>query len=174
MCERDRKPSSVVDDHLSRPGVAARAQAIAKARRAAAYAFIASCIRWGLQHGQVAKPWVSSYLAFPSLPGSPGRYLSVALSLESPPPAVSRHPALRCSDFPHTLWGHAIVWSPRTWDMIPRGGRFVKPACDSNKGGGHDSCRKAWETLNHSAARWRLNLSRLLLAEIPLAIALPH
>ena len=73
MCERDRKPSSVVDDHLSRPGVAARAQAIAKARRAAAYAFIASCIRWGLQHGQVARPWVSSYLAFPSLPGeAPG------------------------------------------------------------------------------------------------------
>ena len=28
-CERDRKPSSVVDDHLSRPGVTAQAQAIA-------------------------------------------------------------------------------------------------------------------------------------------------
>ena len=29
---------------------------------------IASCTRWGLHHGQVAKPWVSSYLAFPALP----------------------------------------------------------------------------------------------------------
>ena len=29
-------------------------------------------------------------------------YLSVALSLESPPPGVTRHPALRCSDFPRT------------------------------------------------------------------------
>ena len=28
------------------------------------------------------------------------RFISVALSLESPPPAVSRHPALRCPDFP--------------------------------------------------------------------------
>ena len=29
------------------------------------------------------------------------RYISVALSLESPPPAVSRHPALWSPDFPH-------------------------------------------------------------------------
>ena len=28
------------------------------------------------------------------------RFISVALSLESPPPAVSRHSALRCPDFP--------------------------------------------------------------------------
>ncbi len=37
--------------------------------------------------------------------GLPRRYLSVALALESPPPAVSRHPALRCPDFPHALAG---------------------------------------------------------------------
>ena len=30
------------------------------------------------------------------------RYISVALSLESPPPDVIRHPALWSSDFPHT------------------------------------------------------------------------
>ena len=29
------------------------------------------------------------------------RYISVALSLESPPPDVIRHPALRSPDFPH-------------------------------------------------------------------------
>jgi len=43
---------------------------------------------------------VSSYLAFPPLPFS-RRYISVALSLGLPPAAVSRYPALRCSDFPH-------------------------------------------------------------------------
>ena len=74
VCERDRKPSSVEDDHLSRPGVAARVQAMTGTRRATAYVPYASCTRWGLQHGQVAKPWVSSYLAFPSLPGNPGGF----------------------------------------------------------------------------------------------------
>ncbi len=59
-----------------------------------------SCTGWGLQNGQVAMPLVSSYLAFPSLPEN-GRYISVALSLKSPSPGVTRHPALRCSDFPH-------------------------------------------------------------------------
>ena len=31
------------------------------------------------------------------------RFISVALSLRSPSAAVSRHPALRCSDFPHGI-----------------------------------------------------------------------
>ena len=43
---------------------------------------------------------VSSYLPFPSLQISL-RSVSVALSLESPPPDVIRRSALRCSDFPH-------------------------------------------------------------------------
>ena len=59
-----------------------------------------SCTGWGLQGGQVAKPPVSSYLAFPSLPRHARRFISVALSLESPPPDVIRHLALWCSDFP--------------------------------------------------------------------------
>ena len=46
---------------------------------------------------------VSSYLAFPPLPAKSRRYLSVALSLESPPQAVSLHPVLWSPDFPHTL-----------------------------------------------------------------------
>ena len=37
---------------------------------------------------------VSSYLAFPPLPGKTWRYISVALAWESPPPDVIRHPAL--------------------------------------------------------------------------------
>ena len=49
----------------------------------------------------VTVPAVSSYLTFPPLPGQAGRFISVALSLESPPPDVIRHPALRSPDFPH-------------------------------------------------------------------------
>jgi len=42
----------------------------------------------------VTRETVVSYTAFPPLPGKTWRYLSVALSLESPPPDVIRHPAL--------------------------------------------------------------------------------
>ena len=41
--------------------------------------------------GNVSTPSVSSYLAFPPLPGKSRRYFSVALSLGSPPAAVSRY-----------------------------------------------------------------------------------
>ena len=55
-----------------------------------------SCTGWGLQGTHVAMRPVSSYLTFPSLPYthavSVGRYISVALSWESPPPGVTRHP----------------------------------------------------------------------------------
>ena len=40
----------------------------------------------------VTRETVVSYTAFPPLPGKTWRYLSVALSLESPPPDVIRHP----------------------------------------------------------------------------------
>ena len=43
---------------------------------------------------------VVSYTAIPPLPQK-WRYISVALSLEFPPPAVNRHPALWSPDFPH-------------------------------------------------------------------------
>ena len=46
---------------------------------------------------------VVSYTAFPPLPGKAWRFISVALSLESPPPDVIWHPALRSPDFPHLL-----------------------------------------------------------------------
>ncbi len=47
--------------------------------------------------------WVRSYRTISPLPvllRAIGRVISVALSLGSPPPAVSRHPALRSPDFP--------------------------------------------------------------------------
>jgi len=68
-----------------------------------------SCTEWGLQRASVAGTRVSSYLAFPSLPVA-GRFLSVALSLESPPPGVTRHSALWCSDFPHPLLAGAVAF----------------------------------------------------------------
>ena len=72
-----------------------------------------SCTRWGLQSGQVAMPLVSSYLAFPPLrPLRDSRYISVALSLKSPSPGVTRHPALRCPDFPQTREAPATIWHP--------------------------------------------------------------
>lgn len=46
---------------------------------------------------------VVSYTAFPPLPAKSRRYISVALALESPPPDVIWHPALRSPDFPHLL-----------------------------------------------------------------------
>ena len=61
---------------------------------------IRSCSRWGLHSHIVTYMLVSSYLTFPPLPSKAGRYISVALSLESPPLAVNQHPALRSSDFP--------------------------------------------------------------------------
>ena len=48
----------------------------------------------------VTETSVSSYLPFPSLQIAL-RSVSVALSLESPPPDVIRRPALWCPDFPH-------------------------------------------------------------------------
>ena len=44
---------------------------------------------------------VVSYTAISSLPSEDGGFFSVALSLESPPPDVIRHPALCSPDFPH-------------------------------------------------------------------------
>ena len=52
----------------------------------------------------VTNSTVVSYTAFPPLPLT-WRYISVALSLESPPPDVIRHPALRSPDFPHLPYG---------------------------------------------------------------------
>jgi hypothetical protein len=57
----------------------------------------------GVYHAfSVTRKAVSSYLAISPLPKAPasGGIFSVALSLGSPPVAVSDHPALRSPDFP--------------------------------------------------------------------------
>ena len=58
--------------------------------RGSAYVPYGCCFRQGLHSRKVASALVSSYLAFPSLPLS-RRFLSVALSLGSPPAAVSSY-----------------------------------------------------------------------------------
>lgn len=52
---------------------------------------------------------VSFYLTFPPLPISNRRFISVALSLESPPPAVNWHSALWSPDFPHFCYKSATI-----------------------------------------------------------------
>ena len=81
----------------------------------------------------VAKQAVSSYLTFPPFPGCWllliyalaqinkndqqhfRRFISVALSLESPPPGITRHPALWSSDFPHVIMLHATAQFTRIY-----------------------------------------------------------
>ena len=90
--ERDRKPGSVLDDHLSRPRVTAGLKRLRRTRRAADLPPL-HLAPGGVYSGNRLPGFrVSSYLAFPSLPSRGRRFISVALSLESPPPAVSRHP----------------------------------------------------------------------------------
>ena len=97
------KPSSVFGGHLSSPIVADGIERNPESLAGRLKRSFVSCSRWGLHRGRVATPRVSSYLAFPPLHANRMRYLSVALSLGSPPPGVTRHPALWSSDFPHTL-----------------------------------------------------------------------
>lgn len=68
-------------------------------RRIASYSVL---LRMGFTCAlSVTSQAVGSYPAIPPLHGLAMRYISVALSLGSPPPDVIRHPALRSPDFPH-------------------------------------------------------------------------
>src|SRR5690242_14423623 len=74
----------------------------------------------GVYRGRpVTQPPVSSYLTISPLPAASharvGRYVSVALSLGSPPLAVSQHPALWSSDFPRTV----VTRSHAARDCLP-------------------------------------------------------
>ena len=57
-----------------------------------------ACCQTGGSHLTLPFPPLPHGIPFP---GNRGRYISVALALESPPPDVIRHPALRSPDFPH-------------------------------------------------------------------------
>lgn len=85
------KPGSVSDGHLS----VARGYPLRSSHHShnAEQALLRCrcCSGWGLHGNSVTIFPVSSYLTFPHLPKN-RRLFSVALSLESPPPAVNRHP----------------------------------------------------------------------------------
>ena len=105
--EQDCKPGSVSGSHLSRRRVSAPLEPPPRDGRGALARMPAfgpvppwRCSGRGLQDRRVAAPAVSPYLAFPPLPirhgckagNAGGRYISVALSLKSPSPGVTRRP----------------------------------------------------------------------------------
>ena len=93
-------PGYVVNDHLSRTAVASSLKQPTWSRRAAV-CFCLVLLRMGFTCAlSVTRKAVVSYTALPPLPHK-RRYISVALSLESPLPDVIRHPALWSPDFPH-------------------------------------------------------------------------
>ena len=95
------KPSYVENGHLSRLPVTRKLQRPTLGHDGQPYNPMCGLASDGVYRASsVTRGAVSSYLAFPPLPEN-WRFISVALSLESPPPDVIRHPALRSSDFPH-------------------------------------------------------------------------
>ncbi len=96
------KPSSVVGNYLSRRSIAAALQPSVEVMCRANNPSVDVAAGRVYMAGGVSISSVSSYLAFPPLPEN-RRFISVALSLRSPSAAVSRYPALCCSDFPHTV-----------------------------------------------------------------------
>ena len=67
-CERDHKPGSVLDGHLSRPRVTARLKRSRRTRRAAVMPPLHLAPGGVYSAELLPDPRVSSYLAFPSLP----------------------------------------------------------------------------------------------------------
>jgi len=101
--QQDDKPGYVVNDHLSRPAVANRLKRLTPEQTGRPALLFKPCFGWGL-HCPMCYHTGGSLLHCPSnLTRFRRRYISVALSLESPPPAVSRHPALWSPDFPHPV-----------------------------------------------------------------------
>ncbi len=70
---------------------------------------------------------VSSYLAISPLSARGGRYVSVALSVGSPRPAVSGHPTRRSSDFPPSPLAAASHSEERLEET--RGTAAARPPC---------------------------------------------
>ena len=80
-----------LSDHLSSPIVADRLEQPTQKHSGQLYCFLFGLASGGVYRAlTVTSQAVSSYLAFPSLPLS-RRFLSVALSLGSPPAAVSSY-----------------------------------------------------------------------------------
>ena len=100
------KPSSVLDNHLSRPQVALRLKRSVESRRAASNLSAELAFCRGLPQEYLS---VFRVVFYTTVAPEPLRvvYFSVALSSSSPIPDVIRRPALECSDFPHTACSSA-------------------------------------------------------------------
>ena len=93
--KQNDKPGYVVNDHLSRIAVAGNLKRPTSKQSGPDYRFLFGLASDGVYMASpVAKRTVVSYTAFPPWLRIAEWYVSVALSLESPPPDVIRHPAL--------------------------------------------------------------------------------
>ena len=118
MCEQPCKPGSVFQTAIYLgPLLPAASCDFFETGRAAPW-FLFVLLRVGFTGTRdITAPAVGSYPTFPSLPGQAWRSISVALSLESPPPAVSRHPAGRSPDFPHS-YGNEVTVAARLSKLL--------------------------------------------------------
>ena len=104
------KPSSVLCNHLSGVAVAYNFQRFFRASRTS-YSSIRILHQVGFT-STISYHIVGKLLPYLSTLTEKRRYISVALSLKSPLPVISRHSVLWCSDFPHfamRLLGHLML-----------------------------------------------------------------
>ncbi len=99
----NHKPGSVVDGHLSGTPVTRRLKPPFREMSDQLSLPFKRCSGWGLQRPYVTIQAGELLPRLSTLTCQSRRYLSVALSLESPPQGVSLHPVLWSPDFPHTL-----------------------------------------------------------------------
>ena len=97
------KPSSVEGGHLSRPIVTDGFKRNPESIDGPSQALFRFLLRAGFTSRTSRQAAGELLPHLSTLTRRSVRYLSVALSLGSPPPGVTRHSALRSSDFPHTL-----------------------------------------------------------------------
>ena len=90
----NRKPGSVLNDDLSRLHVAMQLQPPPGTRRARIVPIWALLLVGFTEPRKLPSALVRSYRTFPPLPAQGRRFLSVALSLGSPPAAVSSYRSL--------------------------------------------------------------------------------
>lgn len=99
------KPSSVIGGHLSRPIVTDGFKRNPESIDGPSQSLFRFLLRAGFTSRTSRQAAGELLPHLSTLTHLHGRYISVALALESPPPGVTRHPALWCSDFPHTIAG---------------------------------------------------------------------
>ena len=107
VCKPVYKPSYVnpetgSDNHLSSPAVTSRIERPTLKHAGPTYCLICGLAsEWGLQSLFCYQKSGELLPRLSTLTCNHRRFISVALALESPPPDVIRHSALRSSDFPH-------------------------------------------------------------------------